>query len=1284
MTDQGNKSPNVRASFGTPTRLSGSQSSQKKNPPRLMISKLVLENFKSYAGRQEVGPFHHCFSAVVGPNGSGKSNVIDAILFVFGKQARQLRLKKVSELIHKSEQFPNLECAKVEVHFQEIIAKIDNPNEYEVVPDSDFVVSRTANSNDKSDYFIDGRKVKRSDVVDLLKSRGIDLDNNRFLILQGEVEQIAMMKPKAINSSEVGMLEYLEDIIGSNKYVEKIEATAKEVEALNEERTEKLNRVKLVEKERDGLEEAKQEAEEYLRLEAAIVDKRAIVYQIQRNQIDAKVEGARKEKEELENQLKQHRAKMESYAAQVESFEQQFNRENGEYERLGEELKNAKSNFENYEKKDVKLQEDIKHIKTKQKKLEKTLKQEKKTLDEKRAQQKIAADDIEKFRKEIDELTQRLQKEEKILEKMNEKLKVETGPFHVELDKKQKEYLPWQKKIDDVQSKINICQSEYNMLNERSKSANNELTKAKADLETMAQTLLDRQKEITALKKQIEDSGKKLAQAKKEMETLNGQDVKLAADIRELRTKEEELTSQLQASKSQNKVLNALMKEKTKGKFVGIYGRLGDLGTIDSKYDVAISTACKALDYIVVDSTTTGEQCINFLKQQNLGRTTFIVLEKVQHLAAKLNANLKIPENAERLIDLITVKDKKFLPAFYFGLQDTLVTNDLAMATKIAFGSNTRWRVVTLAGHLIDRSGTMSGGGTKTAKGGMKTQFAEDTEKLRANKDTIAKQLEEKSVQLKEVREKYESLEIESKELETTITKSQIELQKKEMDLKGISKQREELESRLPELEAQTQLKSTEVKRMKELEMEIKNFEKEIAKIKLSCGSLEAEIKSLEEKIANVGGIELKSQKAKVEGLTSQIDNATNAMTKLEVQIKSAEKTIKKAEKSIFDVEAELTQLEATLKKKLEERKDLEEETAKVLQNFKQIEKVYEAKQKELKKLQKEHDKITRELNALRSIEVDLVNKLEDINKILKENDAKQQEFVKKIATLNKKKASLKIDDTDEPKDVPILSPEELKKYSLNDLQAEIGALEEKIGKMKPNMTAIAEYRKKEELYRQRVAEMDEVTERRDMKRKEYEDLRKKRLEEFMAGFSEISLKLKEMYQMITLGGDAELELNDSLDPFSEGISFSVRPPKKSWKNISNLSGGEKTLSSLALVFALHHYKPTPIYIMDEIDAALDFKNVSIIANYIKERTKNAQFIIVSLRNFMFELADRLVGIYKTNNCTKSVTIDPKAFTVPVAETSLAQEANLDNGPSGNQPNTNGAEKGNAITVQSN
>jgi len=191
-----------------------------------------------------------------------------------------------------------------------------------------------------------------------------------------------------------------------------------------------------------------------------------------------------------------------------------------------------------------------------------------------------------------------------------------------------------------------------------------------------------------------------------------------------------------------------------------------------------------------------------------------------------------------------------------------------------------------------------------------------------------------------------------------------------------------------------------------------------------------------------------------------------------------------------------------------------------------------------------------------------------------------------------------------------------------------------------------------------RISELNEVTDSRNEALMLFEDLRNKRCDMFLEGFRQITLKLKEMYQMITLGGDAELELVDSMDPFSEGIVFSVRPPKKSWKNISNLSGGEKTLSSLALVFALHHYKPTPLYVMDEIDAALDFKNVSIVANYIKERTQNAQFIIISLRNNMFELADRLVGIYKTHNCTKSITIDPKKFSADGSHPSPALPLN--------------------------
>jgi structural maintenance of chromosome 4 len=185
------------------------------------------------------------------------------------------------------------------------------------------------------------------------------------------------------------------------------------------------------------------------------------------------------------------------------------------------------------------------------------------------------------------------------------------------------------------------------------------------------------------------------------------------------------------------------------------------------------------------------------------------------------------------------------------------------------------------------------------------------------------------------------------------------------------------------------------------------------------------------------------------------------------------------------------------------------------------------------------------------------------------------------------------LSEEDTSDELPIYTKDELADMDKAELKGEIAILEEKTQNSNADLGVLAEYRRRVEEHATRSNDLQVAVTSRDTAKKRCDDLRKRRLDEFMDGFSMISLRLKEMYQMITMGGNAELELVDSLDPFSEGILFSVMPPKKSWKNISNLSGGEKTLSSLALVFALHHYKPTPLYVMDEIDAALDFRNVS-------------------------------------------------------------------------------------------
>lgn len=238
-------------------------------------------------------------------------------------------------------------------------------------------------------------------------------------------------------------------------------------------------------------------------------------------------------------------------------------------------------------------------------------------------------------------------------------------------------------------------------------------------------------------------------------------------------------------------------------------------------------------------------------------------------------------------------------------------------------------------------------------------------------------------------------------------------------------------------------------------------------------------------------------------------------------------------------------------------------------------------------------DKVS-ELNESRATEIEMRNKLEENQKALSENEKRRRYWEEKLSKLAVQNVSDLGNDEQEPAELQTFTKDELEAMDKESLKAVIAALEEKTQSSSVDLSVIEEYRRRTAEHESRSADLATALASRDSAKSRLDGLRSARLNGFMEGFGTISLRLKEMYQMITMGGNAELELVDSLDPFSEGILFSVMPPKKSWKNISNLSGGEKTLSSLALVFALHHYKPTPLYVMDEIDAALDFRNVSL------------------------------------------------------------------------------------------
>ncbi|KMZ71392.1 Structural maintenance of chromosomes protein [Zostera marina] len=1214
--------------------------------PRLFIKEMIMRNFKSYAGEQRVGPFHKSFTAVVGPNGSGKSNVIDSMLFVFGKRAKQMRLNKVSELIHNSSNHQNLEKAEVSVHFQEIIDLDDGT--YEVIKGSDFMITRTAFRDNSSKYYINDKGSSFTEVTKKLKGKGIDLDNNRFLILQGEVEQISLMKPKSQGPHDEGFLEYLEDIIGTNQYIEKIEEINGQLESIIEKRSGVVQLVKLAEKEKDSLEDAKNEAEAYMLKELSLLRWKEKAIKFASDDAISHAVEIKNNASNLEESLKNERQIILDKSTTLNDLEVKHNELMKTHEELSNDLMKSKNQFKEFERQDVKYREDLKHSKQKIKKLEDKLVKDSSKIDEIVRESEKSTNLIPKLEVEIPKLQQILMDEESVLEKIRESSKEETEKYRLKLAEVHSELEPWEKQRILHKRKYDVSFNECNILKEKHDACRKAFENSKAQMDDISNKIKTKNVIISDTNNDLLKHKTEASQAREmEQECIKQQDLLIPME-QAARQKVAELLSVMESEKSQGSVLKAILQAKESKEIDGIYGRLGDLGAIDAKYDISISTACPGLDYIVVETAAAAQACVELLRKKNLGVGTFMILEKQMNHLQKMRMKVNTPENVPRLFDLITVENERLKLAFYATLQNTIVAKDLDQATRISYGKNNEFRrVVTLEGALFEKSGTMSGGGGKPKGGKMGTSI-----KATVSADAVAiaeKDLAELVDQLNGLREKvshcikvYQSLDRVIMQLEMTLLKSQ-----KEID--NLNEQYCYIEKQLSSLRDAAEPRIDELDRLKELNKCLSEEEEELEKIFRCSVKLKEKSAELQKMIEMAGGEQLKKQILKVTNIQEDIEKTSTEINRHKVLISTNQKTEKKLTKAIEESKKEKEKTVIAKEKMCDVFKEIEQKAFLVQENYSKTQALIDQHKEVLTEAKENYSKVKKTMDDLRAAEVDSEYKLQDMKKLCKEWEMKRKELVKRLDDI-KVELSNHMQQVQKDAIDPEKIQEALSAGSINndcDLKraSEMVALfEAQMKEMRPNLDSISEYRKKTSLYNERVEELNSATQERDNLKNQYDDLKKRRLDEFMSGFNIISLKLKEMYQMITLGGDSELELVDSLDPFSEGVVFSVRPPKKSWKNISNLSGGEKTLSSLALVFALHHYKPTPLYVMDEIDAALDFKNVSIVGHYVKDRTKDAQFIIISLRNNMFELADRLVGIYKTNNCTKSITIDPGCF----------------------------------------
>lgn len=555
-----------------------------------------------------------------------------------------------------------------------------------------------------------------------------------------------------------------------------------------------------------------------------------------------------------------------------------------------------------------------------------------------------------------------------------------------------------------------------------------------------------------------------------------------------------------------------------------------------------------------------------------------------------------------RLFDLVQVEDERVRTAFYMALHNTLVATDLEQGSRIAYGRE-RFRVVTLRGDIIEQAGTMSGGGNRPIRGKMGTQVRTKTAQSADSSMGSQKDLEEMQQQAEEMQNRINYCQEQQGRLEYEIQMLQSNLQRSETEYKrlavSVKSQEQQMASSLKQCEAQRQRMlaiTTDEDAVQELEAHIEEAKQQLAGSQEKEKEMSGKIEKVQAEYDELRLNTVKPVEAKLKKVTTQIEKMSANVRSLNVALTTAERSIERLKKNNINLLENIKTSEDKLRSLNEERTQCTERKEELEKEIGEAEEAIGSAKSQSSEIKKEIDELNKQENKRNVERIEIDNKLQAAA-------AKMNEVKSDIPRWQQQLKPLKLNDipgeTQPVAPLKTLTEEELEEESLEDMQYKQTLLEEQL-KKKPNLGLIKEFTDKRLVYLDRVRVLEDITSKRNEMRDKYEEVRKRRYTEFMEGFHIITRKLKEMYRMITLGGDADLELVDSMDPFTEGVQFTVRPPKKSWKYISNLSGGEKTLSSLALVFALHYYKPSPLYFMDEIDAALDFKNVSIVGHYIK------------------------------------------------------------------------------------
>ncbi|KAL8733838.1 MAG: hypothetical protein Q9166_001826 [cf. Caloplaca sp. 2 TL-2023] len=1259
------------------------------------LVRLEVYNFKSYKGHHVLQIGDSYFTSVIGPNGSGKSNSMDAISFVLGIKSSHLRSAHLRDLVYRGRVLRTSTINGdgsatndgINGHAAHAEASEDESNQrgtqerndpksawvtavYEDDAGDEQFWKRTITNQGASEYRINDRVVTAHQYNEVLEAENILIKARNFLVFQGDVEAIASQSPKDLTR-------LIEQISGSLEYKAEYERLKEAQDEALENQTYSLHRRRGINSELKQYEEQKREAENYSkkaeeRDQAIVTHILWKLYQFQRV-----IEESEAMMERHQEEFKEHRRSVEKYEHGLDEAKKEQTKVGKEVTILEKHIKNKGKEVEAKENGLVPIAEKIDITRQSVTKCGKRVADISKERDNHAASIKQSTKDlkvVEKAQAQWEKERRQLAEQEG--RELSEADIQQYNSLKVDVNKRT---AADQAKVDNLSRQQKADEETVHSLKSKVDAADWQSQK----LETELGGINERK---TAINSQIKETSREISSKKKAYNEQTSERLRLA----QIRTEKDEqlqevLTKLLEAEDGRKQNEKDVRLKTTvadlKGMFSGVRGRVSELcKPIEKRYGVAVSTVLgRNFDAVIVDNEKTAIECIEYLRDQRRGQATFIPLDTIQWTAS--SSNLKGTRGTRMAIDTIKY-DSSLERAVAYVCGNAVICDDLAIAKHVCWERRNDVKAVTLDGSIIHKGGNMTGG-----QGGKQdTRRWEDAEveNLRKLKDKLIADLSSLPEPRRGATEE-ETLQGELTGLEQKLLYAKEEAKAHERNQtskqKELAHAQEQLEAAKPKY--QEKLRELEKSRtyLEELQAAVSEIQDEV--FADFCHRLgyeniriyEAQQGSLQQETAQKN-LEFSAQKSRLQSRIKyeeqQLQETENRVNRLEDQINQDRALIHELEAEQGSSQNELDTLGAEIDQLTEQ---LEKQKARHTQK---AEKVNEQR----REVQKRSRTVDATLKAITGLESErqfsasgrygLLKKckLEDIDLPLTE----QSRPLEQLPIDEVLHADPDAMDLDEDQDSSLIQRSSVQDHGIeidfedldddlkdtgddakteDDLKNRIKALNGELDHMAPNMRAM----ERVQTAKGRLATTDkdyEDARKRAAKAKEsFGKVKERRFELFNKAFSHISEQIGPIYKDLTkdpnlpMGGQAYLDMEDSDEPYLDGIKYHAMPPLKRFRDMEHLSGGEKTMAALALLFAVHSYQPSPFFILDEVDAALDNANVAKIANYIRDHAApGMQFIVISLKTGLFQNSEALVGIYRdqTANTSKALTLDLRKY----------------------------------------